>query len=134
MFQTQRFRTYAHVSRTTQPPPSQAEQEKKYASIPPLSHVLLPLTRFKKNRGVPINGGEEGSRHDNDDDDEINYLLGSLSWDRNPGGGPTMLATCFLTGFFTLPCSDGRGTPWIARGSFIRAGSSRSGTRVTMLL
>lgn len=43
-----------------------------------------------------------------------------------------MLATCFRTNPLTLPFS-GLGTPCIARGSLISAGSSRNGTRVTTL-
>lgn len=44
-----------------------------------------------------------------------------------------MLGTCFRTSPRTLPCS-GLGTPWIARGSFISAGSSFAGTLVIMAL
>ena len=48
-------------------------------------------------------------------------------------GGPSILATCFLCNPLTLPCSLGLGTPWIALGSLISAGSSRTGTLVTTL-
>lgn len=44
-------------------------------------------------------------------------------------GGPSMLATCFLIKFRDPRCS-GRGTPWMALGSFIKDGSNFDGTLV----